>query len=208
MKIINFPFCNFFSFQRYLEIRSISYSILSESNPPETIEEFIVIPGVGTFGQAMDFLSKKNLIPIIKSHVQNGGNLLGICLGMQLFFDSSNESKDVDGLGIIKGKCSEIKECEHFKVPHIGWNEIECTTKYSIFNNLLNKDFNSKVDFYFVHSYIVNPSDNNLITSTFKHPESKLCASVQYENAIGLQFHPEKSGQGGYHLLDNIFKFK
>ena len=206
MKIINFPFCNFYSFQRYLQKRSISYSILSETNPPKDIKEYIVIPGVGTFGQAMEYLEQKNLLSLIKSHAEKGGNILGICLGMQLFFESSSESPEVKGLGIIEGECLPIQKCKNFQVPHIGWNGIKASKNYTFFQDIFNENLQSIIDFYFVHSYVVYPKNNSLITSTFEYPMNPLCASVKYNNVIGFQFHPEKSGIGGYKLLDNVFK--
>jgi glutamine amidotransferase len=206
MKIINFPFCNFYSFQRYLRERSISFSILSETNPPKDLNEFIVIPGVGTFGQAMEYLEQKNLVSLIKSHSEKGGNILGICLGMQLLFESSSESPGVKGLGIIKGECLPIKKCKNFQVPHIGWNEIKASKNYTFFQNIINVNLESIIDFYFVHSYVAYPKNDDIITATFEYPLNQLCASVKFKNVLGFQFHPEKSGIGGYKLLDNVLK--
>ena len=198
-------FCNFYSLQRYLKDRSHSYSILDKSNPPENKDEFINLPGVGTFSQAMKYLDEKNLTNLIKDHAEEGGKILGICLGMQLFFNHSEESKNINGLGLIKGKCIPLRKTKDFMVPHIGWNEILVNKEHGIFNQLIDENCNSLIDYYFVHSYVANPIDKNVITSYFTHPDGNVCASVKKGNVIGFQFHPEKSGYGGYVLLDKVF---
>ena len=162
----------------------------------------IVLPGVGSFKYGMkklNFLKIKN--DIKKFLNKNPKNLLlGICLGMQLFFDESLEFGRSKGMGFIKGKVLplELKRCK--KIPHMNWNTILVEKRSNMF-----KQF-SKKNFYFVHSFFCKPDDKSQIISKKKNNNFRFCSIVNKNNIIGLQFHPEKSGNEGKNLLKAINK--
>jgi len=204
--VVNFPFCNFFSLERYLRVRGRPYQILSLRDRLSSSDQ-VLLPGVGTFGQAMSYLRDQQLAPLLQDHVDQGGSLLGICLGMQILFEFSEESPGISGLGFLAGGCVPLPTALSFHVPHIGWNHLVSPPKKSSCSELF--DFLplgglSRSDYYFVHSYVVKPSDSSVISACFEHPVGPLCASVHARNISGVQFHPEKSGPDGYALLDQL----
>ena len=136
----------------------------------------------------MKNLTEKNLIEPIKETVLKGTPFLGICLGLQILFEKSEEAPNVDGLGILKG---EVKKFQQGKIPQIGWNKIETTKN----NSFLTNNY-----FYFVNSYYVKPQDEN-ITSSYCEYYTKFCASIEKDNLTAVQFHPEKSGEIGLKIL-------
>ena len=144
----------------------------------------LLFPGQGQFAQAMDNLEKSGLIDTIKKAIEDGKDFLGICLGLQILFEKSEEAPDVNGLGILKG---EVKKFQQGKIPQIGWNKIQ-TTKNNLF---LEDDY-----FYFVNSFYVEPLDKNIISSTCDY-EIEFCSSIQKNNLCAVQFHPEKSSTAG-----------
>lgn len=161
------------------------------SSDPEQIEraERIIFPGQGHFAQAMKNLKNKNLITPIKTAISNNAHFLGICLGLQVLFEKSEEAPGLEGLGIIKG---EVKKFTQGKIPQIGWNKIKTTKN----NSYLDEDY-----FYFVNSYYVEPQDKNVISATCNY-HVDFCASIEYKNLVAVQFHPEKSSIAGV----NFFK--
>jgi glutamine amidotransferase len=205
IKVVNFPFCNYFSLERYFRIRTLPCQILEDSDqliPTDTV----VLPGVGTFRQGMEVLVSMNLAKLIRDHAERGGKLVGICLGMQMMLQSSTESPGIEGLGLIPGGCEQIPESPSFSVPHIGWNEIKITdSQHNILAPLRGSSGWSKSDFYFVHSYHAKPLEPDAIIASFEHPSGMLSAAIASKNCIGFQFHPEKSGSAGYALLDRVF---
>lgn len=156
------------------------------SSNPEEIEkaEKIIFPGQGHFAQAMKNLENKGLIIPIKNAIKNNAQFLGICLGLQVLFDKSEEAPNVAGLGIIKG---EVKKFVEGKIPQIGWNQIKTTSN----NSYLEDDY-----FYFVNSYYVVPEDESVISSYCNY-SIDFAASIEYKNLTALQFHPEKSSDAG-----------
>ncbi len=162
----------------------------------------IVLPGVGSFKYGMKKLNSLKIKNDIKKFLnKNPKNLLlGICLGMQLFFDESLEFGRSKGMGFIKGKVLplELKRCK--KIPHMNWNTILVEKRSNMF-----KQF-SKKNFYFVHSFFCKPDDKSQIISKTKHNNFRFCSIVNKNNIIGLQFHPEKSGNEGKNLLKAINK--
>lgn len=203
--IVNFPFCNFFSLERYLRVRVIPYEILSSSSVPVP-DDFVVLPGVGTFLQGMAYLDKSSLKQVIKQHINDGGNLLGICLGMQILLNGSQENDGIEGLGVIPGECIRLPFNKDFMVPHIGWNSlILSNSSKSVLSSVFQSNRISNSDYYFVHSFYAKPFSPNSTTAYFDHPEGPITAVVEGHNTIGMQFHPEKSGKSGYSLLDKVF---
>ena len=155
----------------------------------------LILPGVGSFDPAINNLSKTELIIDIKNWIKSGKSFLGICLGLQLLFESSEEGT-INGLGIVKGQIKKIPQLSDQRIPHVGWCELLPIRK----NSLLKVDeINNWV--YFVHSYHAVPSNNNLITANVSYGSEKLTAMIERDNLMACQFHPEKSGKTGEKLL-------
>lgn len=158
----------------------------------------IILPGVGSFGDAMENLEKFGLPDILKEAVDSGIPLLGICLGMQVLFEESEESKGVKGLGFLKGKILRIPAKEGLKIPHMGWNSLEYPREGRLFQDILEHSY-----VYFVHSYYLKAEDEDIVTATADYGV-KIHASVERGNVFGCQFHPEKSGEIGLQILKNF----
>ncbi len=204
--VVDFPFCNFYSLERFLRTTHKTFSILRCDSALNS-DDIVILPGVGTFAQGMAFLRSSNLENIVLRHALSGGCLIGICLGMQLLLQGSDESPGIKGLGLIKGYSHLIPWASSFHVPHIGWNELLFSrSSFWDFSGFSNKFLRSLSDYYFVHSYHAIPSDINQKIISFEHPIGLLSAAVATKNVIGFQFHPEKSGSSGYKLLDHVIK--
>ena len=186
--IIDYNSGNIKSLGNMLEFLGCNY-ILSNKKEDILSADKLLFPGQGHFEQAMENLKKSNLIDTIKTSINNGIDFLGICLGLQILFEKSEEAPNVEGLGIIKG---EVKKFQKGKTPQIGWNKITTTKN----NTCLNDDY-----FYFVNSYYVVPEDKTIISSTTNY-EIEFCSSIQKDNLYAVQFHPEKSSNAGV----NFFK--
>ena len=155
----------------------------------------LILPGVGSFDPAMKNLINTDLIIDIKNWINSGKSFLGICLGLQLLFESSDEGL-INGLGIVKGQIKKIPRLPDQRIPHVGWCELLPTRK----NSLLKEDeFNNWV--YFVHSYHAVPSNSNLVAANVSYGSEKLTAIIEKDNILACQFHPEKSGKTGEKLL-------
>lgn len=150
----------------------------------------VILPGVGAFGDAMNALKNSGLVPVIKQVVENNTPLLGICLGLQLMFEASEEAAGVEGLGIFKGKCVKIPD-HGLKIPHMGWNSLELAKE----SKILSEDY-----VYFVHSYYLTTPDTDIISAYTEYGE-KLGVAVERGNVFATQFHPEKSGEAGMSIL-------
>ena len=155
----------------------------------------IILPGVGAFDPAMINLINTDLISDLKNWINSGKSFLGICLGLQLLFESSDEGK-VQGLGILKGKIQKIPNIVNQRIPHMGWCQLLSTKS----NTLLElEESNNWV--YFVHSYHAIPDDLNIIAAQVNYGSEKLTAMIEHDNLLACQFHPEKSGKTGEKLL-------
>ena len=159
--------------------------------------DHVILPGVGSFGDAMEHLREYELIPVIKEVIDKGTPFLGICLGLQLLFDSSEESPGVEGLSIIQGKLKKIPDSE-VKVPQIGWNSLDYPNKGRIFEGVKEGSF-----VYFVHSYYLEAEDEAVVTATTEYG-THIHASVEKGNVFACQFHPEKSSEVGLKILENF----
>ena len=207
--IVPFDFCNYSSISAYLKHRKINFSLLTNDQSSISAMDTIIIPGVGSFSEGMAFLSKNNFVSLVRGFADSGGRILGICLGMQLLFNRSEESPNVEGLGIVPGVCKRLPIEDKFPVPRIGWSEIlihpQAMTYRGGCHSVESPEFfKSDSDFYFVHSYVCAPSQTHVISATFYHGRERYCASIESGNVIGLQYHPEKSGNAGYKVLDSI----
>jgi len=162
----------------------------------------LILPGVGAFGDAMEHLKERNMINSLKDYAKSGKYMFGICLGMQLLFDSSEEFGEHEGLGIIKGSVTafdENKFNESLKVPHMGWNRM-FTNEHPLFNNLDEEHY-----LYFVHTYHVNCSNKKDIIGNTEYGY-KFTSAVAHNNVMGIQPHPEKSHKNGLKILENFIQ--
>lgn len=160
----------------------------------------VILPGVGSFGDAMASMQERGLVETVKAAALSGKPFLGICLGLQLLFEHSDESPEAVGLGILKGNISFIPRDMGLKVPHIGWNSVEINENSRLFKGIPNESY-----FYFVHSYYLNGADKKIVAATADYGVSVECA-VEHGNLFATQFHPEKSGEIGLKLLKNFLE--
>lgn len=159
----------------------------------------IILPGVGAFGDAMKCLEESGLTETVKESAKSGKPFLGICLGLHLLFEESEETPQVKGLGIFKGKIVKIPDNGLVKIPHMGWNSIQVTKDSKIL-----KDIGDEPYVYFVHSYYVN-ADEDVISAYTEYGE-RLDIAVEKDNVFATQFHPEKSGETGMKILKNFIE--
>ncbi len=162
----------------------------------------IILPGVGHFGAAMKELRKRKLIDFIYQSIADGKPFLGICLGLQLLFEQSEENKNVKGLGVWKGNVVRFRKgaVKGLKIPHMGWNSVELKRKTGLMSGVKNGSY-----FYFVHSYIAKPADSKLIVGT-THYGINFPSALASDNVTALQFHPEKSQSVGLKILKNFIE--
>lgn len=158
----------------------------------------LILPGVGSFGDAMAELDRRGLTAPLKAYAISGKPFLGICLGLQLLFEYSEESPGVPGLGIFRGGFKRIPSDLGLKVPHIGWNSLEIIKKDGIFKGTDNKVFT-----YFVHSFYLDAADKAVVAATTCYGV-KIDAAVERGNVSACQFHPEKSGENGLKILNEF----
>ncbi|MFC3040180.1 imidazole glycerol phosphate synthase subunit HisH [Virgibacillus xinjiangensis] len=165
---------------------------------PEVIRDSkaVIVPGVGAFKDAMDSMNKLELGKVIKEEAEKGKPTLGICLGMQLFYEKSFEDGSWEGLGLLKGEVSRITDS--VKVPHMGWNTLNIKQDNPVVEGIEEETY-----VYFVHSYAVSSYEENTLTASTNYGGT-VPAIVQQKNIIGMQFHPEKSGAAGLRLLQNF----
>ena len=158
----------------------------------------VILPGVGAFGDAMEKLHKYGLVDTIGQVVEKGIPFLGICLGLQLMFESSDEAPGVKGLGILPGKILRIPKQEDMKIPHMGWNNIKIKDGAKLFKGLEKDPY-----VYFVNSYYLEADDENIVAATTEYGVT-IHASVEKDNVFACQFHPEKSSTVGLQILKNF----
>lgn len=158
----------------------------------------VILPGVGAFGDAMDKLRFYGLDEVIQEAVHKGMPFLGICLGLQLMFERSDESEGTKGLGLLPGEILRIPDDSGIKVPHIGWNSLEFPNPGRLFLGIKEESY-----VYFVHSYYLKAKDKNIVTATTEYG-TLIHASVEKDNIFACQFHPEKSSEVGLTILKNF----
>ena len=158
----------------------------------------VVLPGVGSFGDAMRHLKEYNLINTIYDVVDKKTPFFGICLGLQLLFERSDESQGVSGLGLLPGEILRIPPAEGLKIPHIGWNSLELQNAGRLFRGMKQNPY-----VYFVHSYYLKAADESIVKATCDY-STCIHASVEKDNVFACQFHPEKSSDVGLTILQNF----
>lgn len=196
--VIDYGVGNLFSVEKALNAAGGETVVTNDANIVKSADK-LVLPGVGAFGDCMKNLESTGLVDIIKEEISNKKPLLGICVGLQLLFEDSEESPGVRGLGIFKGSIKKI-DPKGAKLPHIGWNSLDITGIKGDIDLFKNLSDNSYV--YFVHSFHADAREN-IISATTEYGE-KITAAVAEENVVATQFHPEKSGDVGLKILRNF----
>ena len=158
----------------------------------------VILPGVGAFGDAMSKLRQYGLDEVIRDVTAKGTPFLGICLGLQLLFERSDETPGVEGLGILKGKILKIPPAEGLKIPHMGWNSLHIQNSGRLFKGIPENTY-----VYFVHSYYLQAEEEEIVKATTQY-STCIHASVEKGNVFACQFHPEKSGKTGEKILTNF----
>lgn len=187
-------------------LRSVEKALLALGETPVITREpeeilgadKVILPGVGSFGDAMEKLRQYGLVDVIRQVAGKGTPFLGICLGLQLLFESSSESPGVEGLGILPGRILKIPDSFGLKVPHMGWNSLEIRPGAPLFSGIQNGAY-----VYFVHSFYLEAEDASIVAATAQYGVN-IHASVERGNVFACQFHPEKSGDVGLAILKNF----
>lgn len=197
ISIIDYGAGNLRSVQKAFEFLGYSAEVTSDKEKILSADK-VILPGVGAFGDCMRNLNSYDVTDCIHKVIENKTPFLGICLGLQLLFEKSEESEGATGLSVFEGDIIEIPKCEGLKIPHIGWNSIEYNKECPIFKRLPENPF-----VYFVHSYYMNPKNKSIISAKTEYG-AKLPIALWSENTFATQFHPEKSGDIGLTILKNF----
>mgnify|MGYP000413354551 CR=1 FL=1 len=197
--IIDYGAGNLHSVKNALDFLNAESIVTGDS---ETIlnADKVILPGVGAFGDAMKCLEKSGLVETVKAVAKSGKPLLGICLGLHLMFEESDETPGVKGLGIFKGKIVKIPEKDGLKIPHMGWNSIQINPA-----SRLLKGIEEGAYVYFVHSYYLQAENEADVAATTDYVVN-IHAAAEHENIFATQFHPEKSGEIGLRILKNFIE--
>lgn len=180
-------------------VAALGRQVVVTRSPKEILSaDHVILPGVGAFGDAMEKLRKYELIRVIQEVTAQKMPFLGICLGLQLLFESSEESEGVEGLGILPGKIIRIPEAADLKIPHIGWNSLSYPEQGRLFQGVPEQSY-----VYFVHSYYLQAEDADIVKATTEYGVL-IHASVEKDNIFACQFHPEKSSETGMRILRNF----
>ena len=194
--IVNYGLGNLHSVQK--AVANVGGAVLVTDDAQEIMDaDKVILPGVGAFADGMKGLESRGLVSVVQKVAAQGKPLLGICLGMQLLFEESEEQGQYQGLGLLAGKVVLFQH-PGVKVPQIGWNQVQVRKPSSLLGGIKDGDY-----FYFNHGYYCLPEDaNDVLTMT--DYGVRFASSVERENIIGVQFHPEKSQQRGLHILKNF----
>ncbi|MGE5589476.1 MAG: imidazole glycerol phosphate synthase subunit HisH [Bacillota bacterium] len=195
--IVDYGMGNLHSVEKALQ--RLGFRSLITSDPDQVLRAAaVILPGVGAYADAMSALRRQGLDGALRRTAALGRPLLGICLGLQLLFDFSEENGGVEGLGILPGRVQRLPEGAGLKVPHMGWNRLDITRSTALL-----RDLPPQPHVYFVHSYHVVPDDPRVTIATAPYGLD-LVAAASRENCHGVQFHPEKSAEAGLRILSNF----
>jgi glutamine amidotransferase len=199
--IIDYEMGNLRSVQKGFERVGHSAVITSDAAVLAAADK-IVLPGVGAFRDAIAALHERKLVEPIRAAVQGGKPFLGICLGLQLLFDKGYEDGEYEGLGLVPGEVVRFRVPPRYKVPHMGWNQLQFRRRPPIFEGVPDGEH-----FYFVHSYYVVPKDESIVATETDYPTA-FCSSIWRDNLFAVQFHPEKSQSAGLRVLKNFAELR
>ncbi len=213
--IIDYGLGNLFNLQKAARFLGVKVEVSSDPNKVRTANK-LILPGVGAFEDGMNNLKKAGLDIAIKDFIQTGKPFLGICLGMQLLMQESEENGVFEGLGIIPGRVVRLQESGTqkmcVKIPHVGWNKILYPQAKNgqprIWDDTILKNLKEGSYFYFVHSYQVIPDDKSVILSETIYADNRFCSVLKSKNVYACQFHPEMSAGDGLKGIDNFFKLQ
>jgi glutamine amidotransferase len=200
--IIDYGLGNVQSIKNALYSIGCTNVLLSHKKTEVLNADGVILPGVGAFGHGMNELAKRKLPETLYEYVATGKPLLGICLGMQLMFESSEEFGLNNGLSLIQGAVKKFPDNLQGKLPHISWNKLKF--KQDDVSASILSGIGEIPDMYFVHSYVCHPKDNTTILSTTEYGGIEFCSSFQENNIYGCQFHPEKSAINGLKVMKNF----
>jgi imidazole glycerol-phosphate synthase subunit HisH len=181
--------------------------VILTRNKEEILEsDGVILPGVGAFSHGMESLNKYSLVEVIKDYIETNKPFMGICLGMQMLFDESEEFGKTVGLGLISGSVIRLPtaDTKNEKLPHVSWNELNF--KSSKWSGTILDGIKEGSDMYFVHSFVAKPDNVDNILSITEYSGYKFCSSVKKGNVYGCQFHPEKSGKIGLKIINNFIR--
>ena len=197
--IIDYGIGNLQSVVNAVEKLSLNYKIINNAKEIQKFDKIILI-GVGSFSSCMESLEKNKFSQELKKFVKRDGFLLGICVGMQVLMEIGTENKRIKGLGFVKGEVNIMKNSNQDPLPHIGWNEIsKIDSGFKLFDGIKENS-----NFYFLHSYMVNPKNEDLQVAVSNYGENNIIAAFKKKNIFGVQFHPEKSQLVGMKLIKNF----
>jgi len=196
--IIDYGMGNIHSVTKALEYLGAPTKVIHKPKDIQMLDK-VVLPGVGGFKDAIEALKRQALVEALFNHIKNKKLFLGICLGMQLLFESSQEADDLEGLAILKGKVRRFK-ARGFKVPHMGWNQLKIKTICPLLKGIPDGAY-----VYFCHSYYPEPKSKEIIAATTDYGVD-FASVVWQDNIYGVQFHPEKSQETGLRILKNFVK--
>ena len=197
--IIDYDAGNLRSVEKALEALG-SRAVITRNRDEILGADRVILPGVGAFGDAMEKLHQYELVDTIRQAAASGKPCLGICLGLQLLFESSEESPGVEGLSVLPGKILRIPDHPGLKIPHMGWNSLSVTPGARLFRGIENGAY-----VYFVHSYYCKADDESIVAATTEY-STHIHAAVERGNVFACQFHPEKSGSVGLQILKNFIE--
>ncbi len=194
--LIDYGAGNIESVMKAFKFLGFQYELTSDKEKIRNAEK-LVLPGVGSFGEAMLKLNESGLSDIITDVVKKGTPILGICLGLQLLFEGSEESEGVKGLSLLKGVIRRFPETEGYKIPHVGWNSLKPSKDSRLFKGISGEPY-----VYFVHSYYLEKNES--IAAATCNYILDFNAAIEKDNIFACQFHPEKSGDTGLKILENF----
>lgn len=199
--IIDYDAGNIKSVEKALQKLNAEVVITKDANKILNADK-VILPGVGAFGDAMANLRKYGLDKVIHQVVEKGTPFLGICLGLQLLFERSDETPGAIGLGILEGEVLRIPDKDNLKIPHMGWNSLHLQNQGRLFKGLSEQSY-----VYFVHSYYLKAKDEKIVKATTNYSVN-IHASVEKGNVFACQFHPEKSSEVGLQILRNFVELE